>query len=414
MHISKKDRTILRELGLQYAQAASTPEMREKIKLYRAINDLKPIRPVVIIEELPWHELNINDELTLRCEEDLAKHYEDHLRKQLFKHKHMRADMVMPEYFTVHKHFRTGSSGINVKERTIAAKDGNHIVAHEFFDTLATEGEIDAIHLPDIEPDIERTQKVIDFAHEVFGDILPVRLMGHYFTWAPWDIISYARGVTPLLLDLYDKPELMHKLMKKLLDIANHTIDKMEEFNLFGAPNPLVHCTAGYSSDLPSEDEIPEQVNASHVWGRGTAQIFAHVSPEMHDEFDIIYQKKVMERFGLCYYGCCEPLHNKIDILRKIQNLRKISITPWADIDLAAERIGSSYVLAAKPNPAYVAVEIFDPDVVRKEIIHILDACKRNNTTCEFVIKDISTTKNKANNLFEWEKTAMETVLNYT
>ena len=214
-------------------------------------------------------------------------------------------------------------------------------------------------------------------------------------------------------MDLYDEPERMHRLMQKLLDIANATVDKMEEFNLFGTPSPYVHCTVGYASDLPSEENAPQKVKAKDVWGRGAAQIFAHVSPEMHEEFDINYQKQIMSRFGLCYYGCCEPLHNKIDIVSEIPHLRKISITPWADVNMAAEKIGSKYVLASKPNPAYVAVSCFDPEPVRKEIKNVLDACKKNNTPCEFVIKDISSTKGNPQNLILWEKTAMETVLNY-
>jgi hypothetical protein len=383
------------------------------VRLYEAVNDLKPVRPVVLMDELPWHELNSDGELTLLCEDQLCRSYEDRLRKSLYKWRHMRADMVMPNYFGVRKHADIGSNGIRIEERTLSKNDGNHIVSHSFQDTLKTDEDIDAVHMPTITPRPDLDAAELEKANELFAGILPVKLVGGYFSWAPWDMISYARGVTPLLTDLYDEPERMHRLMKKLLDIANETADKMEEYNLFGAPSPYVHCTAGYSSELPSEENAPERVKASQVWGRGTAQIFAHVSPEMHEEFDINYQKQLMGRFGLVYYGCCEPLHNKIEIVSKIPRLRKISITPWADVDIAAEKIGSRYVLASKPNPAFVAVNSFDPEPVRKEITRVLDACKRNGTPCEFVLKDISTANFKPENLVQWEKTAMETVLNY-
>lgn len=48
--------------------------------------------------------------------------------------------------------------------------------------------------------------------------------------------------------------------------------------------------------------------------------------------------KKWLEKFGLTYYGCCEPLHNKIEILQQVKNLRKISISPRADIKIAAKK----------------------------------------------------------------------------
>ncbi len=82
----------------------------------------------------------------------------------------------------------------------------------------------------------------------------------------------------------------------------------------------------------------------------------------MHDEFDLVYNEKLFGGCGLVYYGCCEPMDRKIDILRKrFKNLRKISITPWADPWRAAENMGKGYVMAAKPNPAFVASAQFNP-----------------------------------------------------
>lgn len=95
----------------------------------------------------------------------------------------------------------------------------------------------------------------------------------------------------------------------------------------------------------------------------------------MHDEFEIEYAKQYLEGFGLSYYGCCEPLHNKIHILRKLPKLRKVSITPWADVRVAAENIGGDYVLSRKPNPAAVAVDQVDEEALRAEILETLQVC---------------------------------------
>ena len=128
------------------------------------------------------------------------------------------------------------------------------------------------------------------------------------------------------------------------------------------------------------------------------AQIFACVSPEMHDEFDLQYTQKMFDLCGLSYYGCCEPLHTKIEKLRRFKNLRRISITAWADVDSAAEQIGKDFVLSYKPNPAFVASPTFDPEPVKAEIKKVMEACKRNGTPCEFILKDISTTANNHTN----------------
>ena len=59
------DVKILRELAARYAVAANDDRNNERKLLHKAVNDLHMIRPVVLIDELPWNELNGEGELTL-------------------------------------------------------------------------------------------------------------------------------------------------------------------------------------------------------------------------------------------------------------------------------------------------------------------------------------------------------------
>ena len=61
--MNPKDRQILRELAARYYEAAKNDRNSERVLLYKRVNDLKMIRPVVITDEIPWHEMNINGEL---------------------------------------------------------------------------------------------------------------------------------------------------------------------------------------------------------------------------------------------------------------------------------------------------------------------------------------------------------------
>ena len=167
-----------------------------------------------------------------------------------------------------------------------------------------------------------------------------------------------------------------------------------------------MHCTPALSYDLP----VKEHYTARDVWCRAMAQIFAVVSPDMHEEFDLDYTQRLFDRCGLAYYGCCEPLHNKIDRLRRFPNLRRISITPWADPDVAADQMGSDYVFSCKPNPAFVAGASFDPEPVREEVRRVMNACRRNNTPCEFVLKDISSVAGDVSRLTQWVQTVNEVI----
>ncbi|MEG0693499.1 MAG: hypothetical protein RR444_10530, partial [Oscillospiraceae bacterium] len=105
-------------------------------------------------------------------------------------------------------------------------------------------------------------------------------------------------------------------------------------------------------------------------------------------------------------------LHKKIHIIEKISNLRKISITPWADVDISSEIIGSKYVMSSKPNPSFLAADNINEDYTKAELTRIVNAAKRNDCSCDIVLKDITTVNGNPQNLFRWEKIAMDIVNN--
>jgi len=404
------DREILRALAHEYAEAAGHPRNAENAKLYRAVNGLRMIRPVVLINEEPWCELNTGGELTLYCTDPDFRRAEQHMRRMLYKWRHYPCDMIVPPYIPVDKIIGGESGWLSVIEDTIETGDGNNIKSHEYTDQLANPEDIDKLKMPKFTYEEKATLAIQQKLDEAVGDIIPIRLIGQGAYITPWDKISTYRGVTNLLIDLVDRPEHSHAIMEKMTRMFIEQYRQFEELGLLDRDPLILHCTAGLCDELVTEPDQP--VLRKNVWGRGTAQIFASVSKEMHEEFEIEYEKRLMEPFGLVYYGCCEPLDKKIDIVKKIPRLRKISITPWANADIAAEAIGKDYVVALKPNPANVGAA-FDREVIRNEVKHLLDACARNNCTCELTLKDISTVAHNPNHLEIWEQTVMELVRAY-
>ena len=408
------DTIILRSLAHQYFKISRDAKNAENLKLHTAVNDLKQIRPVVQIDELPWHEMNINNELTLRCTDPFLREVECFLRRNIYKYQYMPADLVLRPYLPISKVLCSTGIGITVKDKTLATDASNHIVSHEYTDLLKTEEDLEKLHAPMLTYDKQETLRKYNLIGEILGDIIPVKIIGvDYFSVTTWDNISMYRGVTNLLMDLTDRPDFMHRIVQRLTDIKLSELEQMEKLNIFDNDPYNLHCTPIHTSDLPSKSFDGEHMTRKDIWGRGAAQIFASVSNKMHEEFDIEYMKKTIGQCGLVYYGCCEPLDRKIDIVEKIPNLRKISITPWADINRAAEAINKNYVLSSKPNPAFVAVPMLDKENLKKEIKSILDACKRNHCACDIVLKDISTCGNRPENIFEWEKIVMDMVKNY-
>ena len=106
----------------------------------------------------------------------------------------------------------------------------------------------------------------------------------------------------------------------------------------------------------------------------GLAQMFSTVSPDVFWEFEVDYTGGICDRFGLVYYGCCDPLDGKMAETRLIPNVRKISMSPWVDEERGATEIGTDFVFSRKPNPAFLAWDAFPPDDVRAHLIATREA----------------------------------------
>ncbi|NLO36541.1 MAG: hypothetical protein GX112_09340 [Clostridiaceae bacterium] len=403
----QSDIECLRALASRYAEAAAHPRNQENARLYRAVNGLKMIRPVVLIDEQPWNELNTGGILDLRCQDPVFRAAEQYLRRRLLQWEHHPADLILPPFLPVFKIIGGEAGGIPVREEILATDADNTIVSHQYADQLAESEDIARIRMPRLTYEKTATEFRQAKLAEAVGDLLPVRIVGHSSYFSQWDLIATYRGVTSLLIDLAERPDHAHAIMDRVTRMLTERYRQYEELDLLDPEPFLIHCTAGLCDELKTAPGEP--VLRQNIWGRCMAQIFASVSPAMHEEFDIDYQIRTMEPFGLVYYGCCEPLDRKIEIVRKIPRLRKISVTPWADIRVAAEAIGGDFVVSAKPNPAHVGAA-FDPAAIKNELRGIIQACRSANCSFEIVLKDISSISHNPDHLRTWEHIAMDLV----
>lgn len=365
----------------------------------------------MLIDEIPWHEMNIDDELALVSTDPFLQEVEWELRTTIYKWKHMPADMVVTPYFAVNKVINFSGCGVSREFNDHGMADSEEIQSHTYADQFNTLEDVMKLHNEVVTYDKEATDLRFHMAADLFGDIIPIKNVGISSGYGSackiWDDISVFKSLDTLFVDLIDKPDVMHALASKLTDILIDIYRQYDEMGLWNGDAYYNHSTAALTNDLTHDYA---NTTSKNIWGRGLAQILASVSPAMQDEFDVQYQVKALKNFGLVYYGCCEPLHNKIGILEKIPNLRKISITPWADVDIATEIMSNRYVVASKANPAFVSGKNLDEQAIRDELTRITDACKRNGCSCDIVLKDISTVANRPQNLFRWEQIAMEIV----
>jgi len=404
--MTANDKAILRELAKGYMEIASDPINNERRQRAQDINDLKPRRPMVWIHEVPWHEMNIDNKLTCLCETDEARQFEWHMRMTLFRWEYMQADMVVEKFFPISKAYSNSGIGINILEDMIATDEKNYIVSHYFKDQLDTMEKVQALKEPIVTAHPQHDTQRMELAQDAFGDILPPVLRGHYIYHAPWDEIPRYRGVTPIMYDLTDNPELLHATMKKWTAGKLSVMRQMEKLGLLDTDIDELHCTPPYTSDLDKGNGL------KNIWFRCMAQMFSDVSPAQWKEFELDYLMPLAEECGLVYYGCCEAIEQKIPLLKTIPNLRKIGVPTRCNPEVCAQQIKGDYVYAHKPNPAFVAT-VFDPGQVQGEIERVIKTCIEHGCAYEFVLKDISTVGYKPGNLVEWNKVVMETIDRY-
>jgi hypothetical protein len=410
MSINNKDLNIIRELARQVAEIAALPVQKETIALWKNLNKLKPVRGMVMIDQVSWHEMNVNDELTLQTEDGFCRGFEWQLRQTLYQWKHMPVDMVVQPFVNVYKAIHGGGFGVGVIEETAVLDPRNSVVGHRYIDQFKTEDDIMKIQMPIISYDENATKQTKEKAQEIFDGILDVRIQGALPGFAPWDSIVMWHGTNNMIIDMLDRPDFMHKIIGRLTDAYLSMLDQFEEKGLLGSDQDTIHCSGAFTDELPAPGFDPQHPRAKDLWTSGMAQIFSTVSPAMHQEFEIDYAKRWFARFGLGYYGCCEPLDEKIDIIRNLPKVRKISMSPWVDLDKGAERIGRDFVFSRKPNPAFLAWDVWRPEEVEKDLRETKDKCNHYGCPYEFILKDISTVHYQPQRLWEWADIAMRVV----
>jgi len=408
--LSGFEKDILRRLGSEIASISSLLVHREKARLWQKMNDLHQERPMVWINEIPWHEMNVNDELTLQTNHPWARDLEQTLRRTIYQWKHLPCDMVINDYLDCPIVYHTTDFGILEDVDTVFTDDKNEIYSRHFNVQIKEPEDIEKIKLPKITYLKKATQYSLDAMIDLFSGIIPVKKVGQTHIWyTPWDFLIRWWGIEEAMMDLYMRPEMVHAAYEKMVDAWMHELDQFEAQNLLSLDCNNTRIGSGgygYSSHLPGPDFKPDYVRPINMWGCSNAQIFSSVSPEMHWEFALEHDLRWLKRFGLIYYGCCEPLDFKADILKRIPNLRKVSVSPWVNTEKAVEGFSNKYVLSRKPSPA-IFID-WDATEARKQLSDFKDAAEGCNV--EFIMKDISTVKYQPQKLWEWADIAMRLV----
>jgi hypothetical protein len=407
---SETDRSILLTLARKVRALSERPREQEKRQLWYDHNDLREYYPVVLADpENGWNEVITED--MLECTESLAKRWEWILRREIFWGTKLLDDRPIERMLEIGHTYTDSEWGLDVVYR--GGEDGT---AYMWEPAITEPKDIDRIQVPRIEIDYETTEKTLELARSILGDELDVKLQGlNRDSASPHMSRDLAKmlGFEAMMVKMVEDPGTIHTIMKKFLQGHLAKFDFLQENGLLTLNNDHSYVGSGgigYTRELPRREIGPEDsVRPEDLWLLTESQETVGVSPEMFEEFIFPYQTPLHERFGLNCYGCCEPLDSRWHIIRGIPNLRRVSVSPWADEEKMAGYLGKSCIYSRKPNPADLAAPKMNEKSARGSIRKTLETT-RDGCVVELVMKDNHTIGGNPDNIIRWVEIAREEI----
>jgi len=401
----------LRELAKRVREIAQSETNQERIRRWYQHDAGESERPLILTETDGGFPM-VMPEYAPRCTEGWAQWQEASLRMAIFHYEQLDDDYPIEPVINVGWQIAISDYGVTT-HNTAPVTDGTRGAYH-----------IDA-PLQDLERDLARltprtyavnregTLATKAMFEEVYDGILKVRVRGNPW-WTlglTWDAISLI-GLENLMLYMYDQPEALHQLMAFLRDQRLSLIDWMAQEELLTLNNENDYNgsgSRGYTRRLPQADWSPTQpVRTRDLWTLIESQETVGVGPDLYEEFIFPYENSIAERFGSVYYGCCEPVNTRWEVLKRMANLRRVSVSPWCDEAFMAEVLGRDIVYSRKPNPSLISTRVFDEDAIRADLRTTFRLTHAHGCNVEAVMKDVHTLHGEPDRLARWVRIARE------
>lgn len=413
--MTNRDAQVVRELAGRYREHCESDRNKDLRKLWIKHNNKERTEPLILVGMAMYNimyahcdeDLVINDIIDekLICEDPLARSIEKALRWKLY-HISIGDDTIFEPYIlyrsarTPSDEQRWGGVSCSMGEKVTAGG------AAGFVSSIHNEEDIDRIFTAPHGVDRAATAKTGERYQELLGDTLPAYpdTRPALYRWTGDVSTDFAKliGLEQMYYDIYERPEMLHKLLAKMRDLILRNNEEWEAAGDCKTSAAFNQCmTYSDGVKLPEKDEVCKR---SDMCAFFSAQEFTSTSAASFEEFCLDYQIPIIEKFGLVAYGCCEDLTNKIGSLRRVKNLRRISISPFAKADSCADQIAKDYVISYRPNPSTMVAFGVDEQLIRKEVAVPFAAFKRNDSYFDIDLKDVHTLSGSKTALVEWVK----------
>jgi len=391
---TSRDREILRALASDYAEMVHGEAMNARREVWRRSNRLEERTVPFLIEDNGTFFADLTPKP--RCEGAFERGLEQQMLRAITNHKLIDDDRIFPPCCGIN--WLIGRPNICPGLELTHAPDatGRKLGYHTNRPLADLANSLHKLRRGEFTVDREETHRRVETANSIIGDILPVKIINGNTLSAGTGMAYKAVmliGMTELYTAMVDQPESVHQFFNFVSTEGAEFLDWLEAENLI-APNSgeygVGSGSCGYTDELPRRElSNGDKLLAEDCWAFQEAQEAAGLSPEMYAEFIHPYQRRVSDRYGLVYYGCCEPVHDFWPTLKNFTNLRKVTVSPWCNQESIAASVGKDYVLSRKPHPMKLCGKTFRPDEFEAHVRETLDIARDNFV--ELIFRDTCT-----------------------
>lgn len=388
--MTDREREYLRELAKRQLEYANSPENHKKEEHWIRHSRGEDMLPLVVVE----HESFLDELLPpVQCEDPVAREIERELNRNLVNAEFIDDDKVVPDFFRFYFEINLKEFNLEIEKKYGVDSNGmkigytqNHPIADLEEDWHKLCPSVFSLN----KKALRRKQMIVE---DVLGDLMPVKpenLSLRWYATLSQKVVDLM-GMQEMMYSFYDYPEKMHELYQFLEDDVCRVLDWQQKEGLI-TPNNGNHFIGsgsyGYTDLLtpPADGKCA----LSDVWLNINSQETVSISPEMYETFVFPHYRNIAERFGMVYYGCCEPVDPIWEsCISKLPHLKKVSISPWCNEEFMGEALrGTGIVYSRKPNPNLVATaKEWDPDAFAQSIRKSLEAAK--GCSMEFIFRDV-------------------------
>ena len=409
--MNAKDRERLRYLAAHQLEIANSPKNLERVELWKRHNMYKGERPPIHIEVGTFAHEAITP--LLQCEDETARNIEYKLISNFINLEQFDDDKVVPPYFQQTYDIYFTLFGHHIKQTTIKKADGTEMGHHfeHIIDDLYDD--FDKIKSPSVYGvNKESTMQKFELYNDIFGDILPVRLISDGLYSTPTQHVVHMMGMENMLYSMYDYPDEFKEMMDRIADDYIAYFKKLESENVL-LQNKAFEWVCQGSMAFYDEPDKEGQIKTTDLWGFMDSQETVGISPQMFREFIFPCYKKIASVFGRLNYGCCEPVSTFWEDIKTLPNLKKVSISPWCDEDFMAEQLRDSGIIYhRKPSPNYLGVGAkLDEDAFRKHIEKTVKTAK--GCKLEICQRDVYTVNKDIDKVRRYVQIIRETIDKY-